>query len=401
MMFHKISQPETGCTSVIVDMSAELYISLVERIYADEQGGLPGQRAALKTKTAKIIRERMVADISKGASLPPLVVGVLVDPDSYEAQTRELSSKEGILSLIKDVDLSRLSIIDGMQRTTAILEAARESGFSGISDLRVEFWISSSANNLIYRMLVLNTGQVPWDIARQLEAIYRPLLERVEQSVSGTIKFLSKDTGRRSGLSASEYESEDVVELLLIFSSRKRELNLKDRIAQDFVRLDMIESSSHVDVMQFFSESVLLLSRLNSAFSTFQADSTQSQTLRRYASGKEVFRAFPAKAGFISALAIHLFGKPGIETDWPTVNEKFDEAKINLERLIAAVQGAATAHDKEAVLCLEDLEERITAHRVAASQVGRFEREYFEKAFGVLFDDGSILQNFKPCWHAY
>ncbi|MND79865.1 hypothetical protein D3C81_196530 [compost metagenome] len=400
-MFHKIAQSENGCTSVIIEMPAKQYIELVEEIYRNEQGGLPGQRAALKTKTAKIIRERMVTDISRGASLPPVVVGVLVDSDSYTAKTESLVSRDDMLSLVRGIESSRLSIIDGMQRTTAIVEAAKESGYDGVSDLRVEFWISDSANNLIYRMLVLNTGQVPWDIARQLEAIYRPLLEKVEASVEGTIRFLSKDSGRRSNLSASEYESEDVVELLLIFSSRKRELNLKDKIAQDFVRLDMIESSSHVDVMRYFTEAILLLSKLNTAFSSFEAESSLSETLSRFSSGREVFRAFPAKAGFVSALSIYLFGKPGMETDWQAVPEKFNVVQRNVARLIEAIQAAESPEDKEVVLCLEDLEERITAHRVAASQVGRFEREYFEKAFGALFEDGDLLQNFKACWQAY
>lgn len=58
--------------------------------------------------------------------------------------------------------------------------------------------------------------------------------------------------------------------------------------------------------------------------------------------------------------------------------------KTNIEHLIDSIKDAITPDEKEEVLCLEDLEERITAHRVAASQVGRFEREYFEKAFGAL-----------------
>ncbi|MNO66285.1 hypothetical protein D3C76_570710 [compost metagenome] len=90
-----------------------------------------------------------------------------------------------------------------------------------------------------------------------------------------------------------------------------------------------------------------------------------------------------------------------METDWQAVPEKFNVVQRNVARLIEAIQAAESPEDKEVVLCLEDLEERITAHRVAASQVGRFEREYFEKAFGALFEDGDLLQNFKACWQAY
>ena len=35
----------------------------------------------------------------------------------------------------------------------------------------------------MYRMLVLNTGQVPWTIRRQLEVVYGSLLKTIKNSV--------------------------------------------------------------------------------------------------------------------------------------------------------------------------------------------------------------------------
>jgi hypothetical protein len=207
--------------------------------------------------------------------------------------------------------------------------------------------------------------------------------------------------GRRSGTDPDKYETEDVVELLLIFSSRKRELNLKDQIAQDFVRLDMIESSSRIDFIDYFSQSIILLSKFNSAISRFKANKTQEGTLKRYANGDEVFKGFPAKAGFIAALAIYLFDKPGFETDWETVDLKLEKVKMNLERIIGDIEAAETPEDIESILRLEDLEERIFKHRVGASQVGRFEREYFEKAFTTLFENAERIKNLQACWLAY
>lgn len=274
-------------------------------------------------------------------------------------------------------------------------------GASAVSDVRVEFWVSEKTNNLIYRMLVLNTGQVPWDVARQLEAIYRPLLAKIEEKAGGTVGFLSKDIGRRSNLGAGEYETEDIVELLLIFSSRKRELNLKDQIAQDFVRLDMVESSSHAEFLHYFTDAIVLMSKFNAAISTFEADKEQIGSLKKYSSGKDVFKSFPAKAGFVSALAIHLFNKPGFDTNWSMVDPKFQKVKIHLERLIHAIEGAKTPSEKEDILRLEDFEERISRYRVASSQVGRFEREYFEKAFLVLFENAEEIHNLHACWAAY
>ena len=38
------------------------------------------------------------------------------------------------------------------------------------SKLRIELWVTSKANNLIYRMLVLNTGQISWTLKKQLNS---------------------------------------------------------------------------------------------------------------------------------------------------------------------------------------------------------------------------------------
>jgi hypothetical protein len=374
------------------------YLNLVQYIYQNEQGGIPGQRGALKTKTAKTIRERMVADIRKGVSLPPLVLGVLAEAEEYPDRINALATREEFLDFIRNTPAAGISIIDGMQRTTALIEALTAEPQAEVCPLRVEFWVTNGANSLVYRMLVLNTGQVPWDVARQLEAVYRPLLKRIEKEGCG-LEFLSKDVGRRSNLSSVEYETEDVVELLLIFSSRKRELNLKDHIAQDFVRLDMIESSSHVNFIDHFTKALVMLSRLNTAISSFEAPAGSS--LSRYSQGKELFRGFPSKAGFMAALSIHLFDRPGFETDWTTVDAKFEIISSNIGRIVRLLDEAETAEKKADILKFDDLEERIAKHRVGSSQVGRFEREYFERAFTAMFDNVERLNNFQACWLAY
>jgi hypothetical protein len=400
-MFHKLEQNEMDCTSIMIDMSASTYLELVDKIYHDRQGGIVGQRAPLKTKTAKTIREQMVRDITRGVMLPPLVIGIVAGPAKYASLSEKIKGRDDFIGFLNSIEADSLSIIDGMQRTTAIKEAMDRSGPQSVSDLRVEFWVSEHTNNLIYRMLVLNTGQVPWDIARQLEAIYRPLLQRIESAVGGEISFLSKDIGRRANLDANQYETEDVVELLLIFSSRKRELNLKDQIAQDFVRLDMIESSSHSQFIQYFCDAISILSKFNGVISRFEANHQQRKTLSRYVVGSEVFKGFPAKAGFIAAMSVFLFSRPGFETDWTKVPDKFQRIHATISRLIASLERCGTSDDMEEILQLESLEERIGRHRVAASQVGRFEREYFEKAFSVLFEEGENVRTLEPCWAAY
>ena len=70
------------CWSVLTSMPIGEYIELVKEATA-ERGNLTGQRDVLKTTTAKRIRERMVSDIIKGAVLPPIVLGALIDDATF------------------------------------------------------------------------------------------------------------------------------------------------------------------------------------------------------------------------------------------------------------------------------------------------------------------------------
>lgn len=89
-----------------------------------------------------------------------------------------------------------LSLIDGMQRTTAMVEAAKTSNLSDY-EIRLEFWLAKNINNLIYRMLVLNSGQVPWDVRRQLETVFGSVLKQIQLENADISIFTIDETRRR------------------------------------------------------------------------------------------------------------------------------------------------------------------------------------------------------------
>ncbi|HCT5778608.1 TPA: hypothetical protein OT203_002092, partial [Enterobacter hormaechei] len=152
-----LEDKRVDCLSVIHTTKLSDYLSFAEKAYEDK-GGIYGQRAPLKTKTAQTIRERMVSDIIDGAVLPPIVIGVIVDEETYE-KIKAVSDECSFEKLNDSIDKTSLSIIDGMQRTTAFLQAVKENESVYDKTIRIEYWFSKSMNSLIYRMLVLNTGQ--------------------------------------------------------------------------------------------------------------------------------------------------------------------------------------------------------------------------------------------------
>ncbi|MCB8427651.1 hypothetical protein KGG53_15390, partial [Klebsiella pneumoniae] len=160
----KLRDVRSSCWSIMVTVSAKDYLELVEASYAND-GGLDGQRPAIKSKTGLKIRSRLVRDIKDGAVIPPVVIGVVCSKSDCD----RLSEVENSNELIAEIQnkMLQVSIIDGMQRTTALKEANAQDSL-----VRVEIWLSEKVDTLIYRMLVLNTGKVPWDLKRQLDVLY-------------------------------------------------------------------------------------------------------------------------------------------------------------------------------------------------------------------------------------
>tara|TARA_R110000782_G_scaffold261596_1_gene353330 strand:- start:1805 stop:2923 length:1119 start_codon:yes stop_codon:yes gene_type:complete len=370
-------------------MNVGEFLKLISKVYA-ERGGIEGQRPALRTKTAKTIRARMVEDLSKGAIIPPVVIGIHCPADGVHA-LKNAKSGEQLIDAIRKIDTSALSIIDGMQRTTAILEAQNADQNISQREMRVEFWISENLNSLIYRMLVLNTGQVPWEIQRQLETIYSQLLTLVKKRIGDKAELYTRDDrSRRSD--AGQYQASTIVRLYLAFSSRRAEFDIKDRVAEDFARLDAIEASSQADFVDYFTRTFEVLVKLDKAFS--RATAAPKPHTTRIAEGKEVFKAEPALIGFFVAVAIEVFDEPGFPTSWEEVEPKMHLIEKNMDDFIKRLN-TLTPDEVSEFLELETLNERLAQR---SGQVGRFERDLFVRAFRRLIEKSENLPNMEPCW---
>ena len=226
-----------NCCSIITTIKIKDYLSLVESTYKN-RGGIEGQRDPLKTTTAIRIRKRMIEDLKIGAILPPVVMGVIV-PESTLSEIKDKIDLD-ITQIISKSDRENISIIDGMQRTTAMVELGRSFDFLE-REMWVEYWIASSINSLIYRMLILNTGQVPWNLRRQIEVTFRSMIKELKDKVPN-LELYEMQTGKRRTKSG-QFQANDLIELYLVFGARKEKIDTKERLADEFTRLDFIEAT--------------------------------------------------------------------------------------------------------------------------------------------------------------
>lgn len=348
------------------------------------------QRPVLNTRSANMIRQRLIEDIKQGAVIPPIVIGFTTG-DSIDEINKETATR------LIDNHLASATVIDGMQRSCALEVAMEQAPDIKDNTLRIDIWVSNNTVGLIYRMLVLNTGQTPWDVKRQMEVIYKPLIEETRQKITGIVLNDRNDGKRRTN--GGEYPSNSIVELFMAFSSRKEQVNNAERIADDFTRLDITQMTGETGFSQLFYDSLELLYKFDVIISRYQKDAEQDGVDGRFENGMDVFTNMPAKVGFMVALSIEVLGRAGSDDrSEEEKNKRMQKIQNQFSQLIDTIAGMNNQQLGD-FLQLSLLNERIG--QLPVKKIGNAQREFFRKGFSTLIESGFDVDNMIVVWRAY
>lgn len=320
-----------GCISIITRMRLAEYKELAYESY-EKNGNFEGQRGVIKKSSAAArIRKRMKEDFSKGAIFPQVVIGIECDIEPFLQM--EIGKDYDVNKFLK----SDISIIDGMQRSNVYFESYKGNENR---EIRVEFWIAKSSIQLLYRMLVLNTGQTPWNTRRQIEVIYSNLAKSIEKELfenypelKTKIEILGIDDNRIRR-SAGKYHKVAVIETYLGFNTRSVKINMTDELSEEYQRFDMMESIEQNENFQYFVRCFGLMCKMDLAFAKYESDMTEQV---QFVSGKDLFGSIPVCIGFIVACAEYVLGKVSVERSLEQKNKKLEQLKCQVEKIIKKI----------------------------------------------------------------
>lgn len=386
------------CISIMKKIKIDDYLKLVENAYKN-RGGISGQREALKQKTAISIRNRMIADIKEGTVLPPIVVGIVIDEVKYKKlESKEINFEE--LEIEKNAEL--LSIIDGMQRTTALMKACSENDSVGERELRVEYWISDNNNSLLYRMLVLNTGQVPWNVRRQIEVIFSGIIKEIKNKVDCIAVLQIEDSARRK--KGGQYQASELVELFLAFGARTWKVNTKEKLTDEFTRHDFLQSSGEIDLIDMFCEILKCMAEIDILLDEKYKISEAKEEVEieinqndKFKNGKDLFASQPARIGFVAAAGEKIIGRPGEERS----AEKIKCAKNDFLQTFETIKESIEEKKAEELIEYIDFSTLNQKMERRTTKVGDYERELFYEAFKVAVDEKGKMDNLGICWRTF
>ncbi|MDY5310917.1 MAG: hypothetical protein SPG88_12740 [Enterococcus hirae] len=386
------------CISIMKKIKIDDYLKLVENAYKN-RGGISGQREALKQKTAISIRNRMIADIKEGTILPPIVVGIVIDEEKYKKlESKEINFDE--LEIEKNAEL--LSIIDGMQRTTALMKACSENDSVGERELRVEYWISDNNNSLLYRMLVLNTGQVPWNVRRQIEVIFSGIIKEIKNKVDCIAVLQIEDSARRK--KGGQYQASELVELFLAFGARTWKVNTKEKLTDEFTRHDFLQSSGEIDLIDMFCEILKCMAEIDILLDEKYKISEAKEEVEieinqndKFKNGKDLFASQPARIGFVAAAGEKIIGRPGEERS----AKRIEYAKNDFLQTFETIKEAIEEKKAEELIEYIDFSTLNQKMERRTTKVGDYERELFYEAFKVAVDEKGKMDNLGICWRTF
>ncbi|MFF2501085.1 hypothetical protein [Peribacillus sp. NPDC058075] len=373
--------------SISTVMELKNYTSLTDYAFRQD-GNIEGQRSVIsKSAAASKIRDRMIKDFKNGGIFPPVVLGLIVKDEELQNLKEASDLDTDFNQIFENYPVEDISIIDGMQRTN-IYRGCLE-GNEG-REIRVEYWIATSINKLLYRMLVLNTGQVPWNVRRQVEVIYKPIITTIKEMIEGKDSELySKlnfydinDKGRRTN--SGEFHKNQIVDLFLVYSLRNEKTDISTQLAEEYKKLDLLDSLDQSISLDKFVDIFIAMCKLDIALGNL--DLSEIELEGRFTNGKDLFSSHPVRVGFVAAATEIIIGRKGRERDPEQSKEALIRFKDNIDEIISKLDADKFSIDEiEEFLDFQMLNQWLAT--LPKSKVGEEERTGFKKAFTMMFEE--------------
>lgn len=191
--------------------------------------------------------DRLKKDIEEGALLPSITLAV--KHDLVADIVRDIDNTQKLESSLS-AENSVVDILDGLQRTY-ILKELKENGvvFKEGQTLLLEYWLESDLKNIVYRMIVLNSGQKAMSMRHQIDLLFATTKQTIQENVKGIELFTEREGTRRT--SANKYPLNNIAAAYYSFLKGSPEQD-SENIVNDQIRNNEIFESSKEKINEDF-----------------------------------------------------------------------------------------------------------------------------------------------------
>ena len=234
---------------------------------------------------------RLKSDFKDGALLPGITLAIEFSKvDKY----LELISKEEF-SKIEDLlnNKEEIYILDGLQRTYIINDLINEGKpINESQKLLLEIWFEKEINHLIYRLIVLNSGQKPMSMRHQVELLFMTLKNTLTKDIEGLELYLEKDGQIRS--KQKKFAFDRIVNAYYSFLTKSPETD-RDNLVVKKLNEDDILSSTETELNENYTSFKKYLSKyceLDAEIFRIYSNSEKLSSYKNWLSEENTMKAF-------------------------------------------------------------------------------------------------------------
>ena len=228
----KTQDLRTSTNILYVEILAKDYIKLV----GDEFDKFEIQRKRENPKKYFRLKE----DFKKGALLPAITLAIEFSQVEKYLNLIEKNELEAIENLL--ISNEEIYILDGLQRTYIIDDLSKE-GVELIDNqkLLLEIWFEKQINHLIYRLIVLNSGQKPMSMRHQVELLFMTLKNSLCKDIVGLELYVEKDNAIRS--KSKKFAFDRIVNAYYSFLTKSPETDRDNLVVKKLNEDDILSST--------------------------------------------------------------------------------------------------------------------------------------------------------------
>jgi hypothetical protein len=240
---------------------------------------------------------RLKEDIKKGALLPAITLAI--NPSKVTSFLDNVINKKST-ELVKELtNSSDLYILDGLQRSYIIKDLVDDKiTLNPEQKLLIEIWFESKIEHLIYRLIVLNSGQKPMSMRHQVELLFTTLKTEIEEEIPNLNIYVEKDGQIRS--QALKFSFDKIVNAYYSFLTKSPETS-RDNLIVKKLNEDDILSSNEKDLNDNYKSFISYLKKYclldANLYEIYSSSSTLPPSYKNWLADENTLKGFFAIVG--------------------------------------------------------------------------------------------------------
>lgn len=384
---HLLFDKKIRAFALSVDLPIGEYLKLVER----HLNNLDIQRGKMLAQK-KDIYGRLISDLKDGTVIPPISLALSTSSDvlsflSVEKLKKNISVKSANYTELEEtlnahLEKGDLNILDGLQRTYCLLSVVDDIHKNpqalkkfNESPIRAEIWLHITTNGLLYKILVLNTGQVKMSLRHQIEILFMPLQEdiiNIAKSIEDVDLMFSTYKQQQPSKGLYNYKFGNIVEAFTVFSTGNPIADKTNIVVEELEKMDVLEDLERTKFekknIELFTRFLLLLDEILWKYYKEPILDDEGKKLL-LTSRDELMNSAPFISGFFAAVGKCRKDKESLR--------RLDRGRQYLMKILT--------QSKQNPLNLKIMSQILIVERDRAKRWGEEQRRFFYEAFRELF----------------